>query len=682
MNMSGGKRWLALPLLLASLVAGTYLTYAAGPLDPTPIPPRSGGDSAPVEISVVVRPDGNWAGVARLSPGLLLLGMVEALEDHGIDYARETTLSADEQGRTIHLGGDDPHGIVEAALDVGCSDERLAGPVALSLHGFVRAGEVLSITLPGNPSTGYSWVMEASSEAALLQVEDVEAHQVSNGLGSPARQVLRLKAIGTGQAELRLAYWRSWENSPPVQVVSIRPDGLDLAETCEVLSLSLSPTTLDFGGRGEGEEPEQQVSLSSVQALPSAYNWCGTHGGCPSIRDQGACGSCWAFGTVGPLEAWIKYGDGIEAIDLSEQYLVSCNGNGWGCSGGWWAHSYHIEPGAVLESGFPYVASDVPCGGPYDHPYVISSWHYVGNGYSVPSVAAIKQAIYDHGPLAAAICVGSAFDNYSGGVFKTNETCDGEVNHAIVLVGWDDSQQVWILRNSWSSDWGEDGYMRIRYGTSNVGYSANYVVYAYTPFVAEAWVYLPLAMRGSQVAPPPSQGLANGDFEQGRSGSWSEYSSNGWTLILNTSEDLPVIPHGGEWAAWLGGDHDETSVLSQQVTIPSGATTLSYWYWISSEDACGFDYAYVEFGSTTLKAHNLCEDYDTGGWQYQQINVTGWRGQTVELRFVVETDEDFISNLFLDDVSISLIAAPAVSSTLPDPSVASLSHATALKSSR
>ena len=219
-------------------------------------------------------------------------------------------------------------------------------------------------------------------------------------------------------------------------------------------------------------------------ALPSSWNWC-DQGGCTPIRDQGACGSCWAFGTVGALESNIAIKDGMQN-DLSEQYLVSCNTEGWGCTGGWWAHDYHewkynppeTEAGAVPESEFPYVAYDAPCGGPYSHPWKIDDWIYIGGLSSIPSVDAIKQAIMDYGPLAAAIHVGDFFRAYTGGVFNINEP--GDVNHGIVLVGWDDNQGangVWILRNSWGSDWGENGYMLIEYGNSQVGYAANYVVY-------------------------------------------------------------------------------------------------------------------------------------------------------------------------------------------------------------
>ena len=90
----------------------------------------------------------------------------------------------------------------------------------------------------------------------------------------------------------------------------------------------------------------------------------------------------------------------------------------------------------------------------------------------------IKRAIMDYGPIAVGIRVGNAFLAYTGGIFNLDET--GEVNHAVALVGWDDNQGergVWILRNSWGTGWGEAGYMHIEYGTSQVGYAANYIVF-------------------------------------------------------------------------------------------------------------------------------------------------------------------------------------------------------------
>jgi C1A family cysteine protease len=221
-----------------------------------------------------------------------------------------------------------------------------------------------------------------------------------------------------------------------------------------------------------------------TSVLPSSFDWRDL-GGCTPVKDQDGCGSCWAFGTLAPLECNILIKD-HQVVDLSEQWLVSCNQNGWGCNGGWWAHSYFqwkMDPfngtGAVLEDEFPYVASDVSCDGPYHHPYTIDSWHYVGYSQGVTKIDAIKQAIMTYGPVSVSCAVTEAFGAYSGGVFNADDP-DAEINHAVALVGWDDSQGangVWILRNSWGSWWGEEGYMRIEYGACKVGYSACYVDY-------------------------------------------------------------------------------------------------------------------------------------------------------------------------------------------------------------
>lgn len=234
----------------------------------------------------------------------------------------------------------------------------------------------------------------------------------------------------------------------------------------------------------------QSVPFEDLEAyttdLPSSWDW-REWGGKTPVRNQGGCGSCWAFATVAPLEILINR-DCQRQEDLSEQYLVSCNDNRWSCSGGWFAHPYHmnayspskgeLEAGAVLEGDFPYTATNEPCNGPHRHPYKIDSWGYIAGQSSVPSDLALKQAIYNYGPVAAAVCVGKAFQGYVGGIFTANETCSGNVNHAITLVGWNDDGGYWILKNSWGTGWGEGGYMRIKYGTSKVGYGANYIQFS------------------------------------------------------------------------------------------------------------------------------------------------------------------------------------------------------------
>jgi len=374
-------------------------------------------------------------------------------------------------------------------------------------------GEILVITLEGNPSTGYIWEVEEGSEKIIRQVGEVEFWAESNLLGAPGKQIMRFQGVGEGQTTLKLVYRRPWEK------------GIEPLKTFSIQVQALGPFTGADNSPTISDTPATAVRKSSVESpvpvaeepqlgLPSSFNWC-TLGGCTPVKDQGACGSCWAFGTVGPLESNILIRDALTK-DLSEQYLLSCNIDGWNCDGGLWAHDYHWwkkpsgEPGAgaVYESDFPYQANDppdVPCNPPHTHYEKIDFWAYVGPEDGVPPAADIKQAIYDHGPVSVAVCAGDSFIAYAGGVFETDESsaCGPyAVDHAVVLVGWDDSlgtSGAWILRNSWGSTWGESGYMRIGYGISNVGYSANYILYS----ELTNKLYLPLVMKNYSPGLPP-----------------------------------------------------------------------------------------------------------------------------------------------------------------------------------
>jgi predicted secreted protein len=333
-------------------------------------------------------------------------------------------------------------------------------------------GEVLVLTLESNPSTGYGWQVRGLDAGILRQLDVTEWLPDTQGkLGGSGRQVLRFAAVGRGRATLNLVYARPWGTAvAPAKSFSLEVNAADPSRN------------VSYHQPAAAQPLEAVTGGESLDALPSSYNWCNL-GGCTAVRDQGNCGSCWAFGTVGPLESAILLQDGASK-DLAEQYLVSCNTDGWGCDGGWWAHDYHEwkypagepGPGAVYEADFPYTATDAPCNGPYTHHETLADWVYIGNDSSVPSTDAIKQAILDHGPVSAAVCVNSAFQSYTGGVFTGSLFCFS-INHAIVLVGWDDSLGAWRLRNSWGPEWGEDGYMWIAYGKQYVGYSANYVVY-------------------------------------------------------------------------------------------------------------------------------------------------------------------------------------------------------------
>ncbi len=260
-------------------------------------------------------------------------------------------------------------------------------------------------------------------------------------------------------------------------------DGVVVGRVDDLMGLfDLEPS--GFSALAEDLDPESAAVIDRPvrDDLPSSFDW-RELGGCTSVKDQGSCGSCWAFSTVGALECNILIKDNVE-VDLSEQWLVSCNQDGWSCSGGYFAHDYHMwktdpcdDTGAVLEAFFPYEASNLPCNCPYRHDYFIEDWSYIAGSGSIPAVDAMKVAIMEHGPISVAVA-SAGMSGYSGGIF---EDCNHyDINHAVVLVGWDDDQGpngVWFMRNSWGTDWGENGYMRMPYGCNDIGYGACYVEY-------------------------------------------------------------------------------------------------------------------------------------------------------------------------------------------------------------
>ena len=214
-------------------------------------------------------------------------------------------------------------------------------------------------------------------------------------------------------------------------------------------------------------------------AVPATFDWRNTDGSGKSyvtpIRNQSDCGSCWAFAATAGLESYILMTQNMPNynLDLSEQILISCY-NTDGCSGGWpsGASSYIMTSGLPVESCFPYKAYDAEdgsnsvfcsqaCADWQQNTYKILNY-----GSVTKTVAAIKEALVSYGPLVTTFNVYADFFSYNGGIYSyTTGTYQG--GHAVLIVGYDDANSCFIVKNSWGTGWGESGYFRIDYSELN-----------------------------------------------------------------------------------------------------------------------------------------------------------------------------------------------------------------------
>ena len=208
----------------------------------------------------------------------------------------------------------------------------------------------------------------------------------------------------------------------------------------------------------------------------------GTNGVTP-VKDQGDCGSCWAFAAVGHLESMVKIYGEVE-MDLSEQQSVSCITPGHGCDG-WYStacYDLFMSVGCIDEECMPYQENDTePC-----IQNQCEKWAKI-SGYSAVAnnVNAIKTALLE-GPVKTSFTVEDTFYSYTGGCYNKFTTLP--TNHAVIIVGWDDTMcdgaGAWICKNSWGRSWGVDGYFYIQYGIARIGSYAYQIDYVFhRPYV-------------------------------------------------------------------------------------------------------------------------------------------------------------------------------------------------------
>lgn len=260
------------------------------------------------------------------------------------------------------------------------------------------------------------------------------------------------------------------------------------AEANEITALSEEDQALLLGYTPGPDDPSLQEAEQEAAAMladaeaeaataeaafPSAYDLRNVGGKnyITSVKNQGGCGSCVAFGAVATVEGSLRRqrNNPSLAVDLSEAHLFYCHARSegrrcGGASGGWWssrALNAFRDKGVVDEACYPYTAKDQDCTGlcknARGREVKISGWK------RLTKASDIKTWLSTKGPLVACYTVYQDFFSYKRGVYRH---VSGKVRggHCVSCVGYNDQQRYWICKNSWGSNWGENGYFRIAYG--------------------------------------------------------------------------------------------------------------------------------------------------------------------------------------------------------------------------
>lgn len=205
--------------------------------------------------------------------------------------------------------------------------------------------------------------------------------------------------------------------------------------------------------------------------VPNKIDW-RQQGAVTPVKDQGQCGSCWAFSATGALEGQ-HFRKTNRLVSLSEQNLVDCSkdyGND-GCNGGLMDNAFkyiNVNKGIDTETSYPYEAKDDTCR------YNLNDVGAEDKGFvDIPSgnEKKLKEAVATVGPVSVAIdAANPSFQLYASGVYFEPQCSSENLDHGVLAVGYGTDKKsgdYWLVKNSWGDSWGDDGYIKMSRNKEN-----------------------------------------------------------------------------------------------------------------------------------------------------------------------------------------------------------------------